>query len=170
MVFQDADSDPITFWPGVYGAEGDDNTWNSLVAAIADGAVCRGTWIARPGKIGCHPLGPWNEQFIRPKSLPSSVPLLVWQGVQECQNIDYNRANPAVSTDLMSGLVLPPSLSDWLGDGRRCELVAILAPLLRVCSGIAAVQHPATANLSVIGERYWITRCSVWNGGEKCRL
>src|SRR5215472_3075567 len=115
MVFRDADNaDPITFWPGVYGAEGDDNTWNSLVAAIADGAVCRGTWIARPGKIGCHPLGPWNEQFIRPKSLPSSVPVLVWQGVQECRNIDYNRANPAVSTDLVSGLVLPPSLSDWL--------------------------------------------------------
>jgi hypothetical protein len=115
MVSRDGDNaDPITFWPGVYGAEGDDNTWNSLVAAIADGAVCRGTWIARPGKIGCHPLGPWNEQFIRPKSLPSSVPVLVWQGVQECQNIDYSRANPAASTDLMSGLVLPPDLSDWL--------------------------------------------------------
>ena len=55
MVFRDADNaDPITFWPGVYCAEGDDNTWNSLVAAIADGAVCRGTWIARPGKIGCR--------------------------------------------------------------------------------------------------------------------
>ena len=55
MVFRDADNaDPITFWPGVYGAEGDDNTWNSLVAATADGAVCRGTWIARPGKIGCR--------------------------------------------------------------------------------------------------------------------
>ena len=28
MVFRDADNaDPITFWPGVYGAEGDDNTW-----------------------------------------------------------------------------------------------------------------------------------------------
>ena len=53
MVFQDADNaDPITFWPGVYGAEGDDNTWNSLVAAIADGAVCRGTWIARPALLG----------------------------------------------------------------------------------------------------------------------
>ena len=72
MVFRDdANGDPITFWPGVYGTQGDDETWNSLVAAI--------------------------------------------QGVQECQNIDYNRANPAASTNLMSGLVLPPSLSDeWL--------------------------------------------------------
>jgi hypothetical protein len=116
MVFRDdANGLPITFWPGVYGTQGDDETWNSLVAAIADGAVCRGTWIARPGKIGCHPLGPWNEQFIRPKSLPASVPVLFWQGVQECQNIDYSRANPAASTNLMSGLVLPPSLKDeWL--------------------------------------------------------
>jgi hypothetical protein len=45
------------------------------------------------------------------------VPVLVWQGVQECQNIDYNRANPAPSTDLMSGLVLPPNLKDWLISG-----------------------------------------------------
>ena len=115
MVFRDdANGDPITFWPGVYGAQGDDETWNSLVAAIADGAVSRGTWIARPGKTGCHPLGPWNEQFIRPKSLPASVPVLFWQGVQECQNIDYNRANPAASTNLMLGLVLPPLSDEWL--------------------------------------------------------
>ena len=116
MVFRDnGNADPIIFWPGVYGTQGDDKTWNSLVAAVANGAVCRGTWIARPGKIGCHPLGPWNEQFIRPKSLPSSMPVLVWQGVQECRNIDYNRVNPATSTELMSGFVLPPNLSDeWL--------------------------------------------------------
>jgi hypothetical protein len=116
MVFFDNEEDrPITFWPCVYGAEGDDKTWSSLVAAIASGAVCHGTWIARPGKLGCHPLGPWDEQFIRPESLPASVPILVWQGVQECQNIDYNRANPASSTDLMVGLVLPPNLQDeWL--------------------------------------------------------
>jgi len=115
MVFRDdANGDPITFWPGVYGTHGDDETWTSLIAAIADGAVCRGTWIARPGKTGCHPLGPWNEQFIRPKSLPASVPVLFWQGVQECQNIDYNRANPDTSTNLMSGLVLPPLSDEWL--------------------------------------------------------
>ena len=115
MVFRDnGDGDPITFWPGVYGTHGDDETWNSLLATIADGAVCRGTWIARPGKIGCHLLGPWNEQFIRPTSLPASVPVLVWQGVQECKSIDYNRANPDTSTNLMSGLVLPPLSDEWL--------------------------------------------------------
>ena len=70
MVFRDnGDGDPITFWPGVYGTHGDDETWNSLLATIADGAVCRGTWIARPGKIGCHPLGPWNEQFRPPRRM-----------------------------------------------------------------------------------------------------
>ena len=115
MVFRDnGDGDPITFWPGVYGTHGDDETWTSLLATIADGAVCRGTWIARPGKIGCHLLGPWNEQFIRPTSLPASVPVLVWQGVQECKSIDYNRANPDTSTNLMSGLVLPPLSDEWL--------------------------------------------------------
>jgi hypothetical protein len=115
MVFRDnGDGDPITFWPGVYGTHGDDETWKALVSATADGAVCRGTWIARLVRTGCHPLGPWNEQFIRPTSLPTSVPVLLWQGVQECQNIDYNRANPDTSTNLMSGLVLPPSSDEWL--------------------------------------------------------
>lgn len=116
MVFFDSEEDrPITFWPSVYGAKGDDKNWSSLVAAMASGAVCHGTWIARPGKLGCHSPGPWNEQFIRPKPLPHSGPILVWQGVQEGQKIDYNRANPAVSKDLMVGLVLPPNLSDeWL--------------------------------------------------------
>jgi hypothetical protein len=45
MVFRDnGDDAPITFWPGVYGTQGDDKTWSSLVTAIADGAVCHGTW------------------------------------------------------------------------------------------------------------------------------
>jgi hypothetical protein len=115
MVFRDNGvGDPITFWPGVYGTHGDDETWKALVTATADGAVCRGTWIARLVRTGCHPLGPWNEQFIRPASLPSSMPVLLWQGVQECQNIDYNRANPDTSTNLMSGLVLPPLSDEWL--------------------------------------------------------
>jgi len=102
MVFFDSEEDlPITFWPGVYGAEGDDKTWSSLVAAIAGGAVCHGTWIARPGKLGCHPLGPWNEQFIRPKSLPASVPILVWQG---CRN---------AKTSITTGQTRRAPLTSW---------------------------------------------------------
>jgi hypothetical protein len=81
MVFRDnGDGDPITFWPGVYGTHGDDETWKALVIATADGAVCRGTWIARLLRTGCHPLGPWNEQFIRPTSLPTSVACLALAG------------------------------------------------------------------------------------------
>lgn len=116
MVFRDSNADgPINFWPGVYGAERDDATWRSLVAAMKGGATCSGTWIARPGKIGCQPLDPWIEKFIRPKLLPSSVRILLWQGVQEGQNIDYNRANLATSDELLSGLVLPPDMQkEWL--------------------------------------------------------
>ena len=116
IVFRDGNVDgPINFWPGVYGAQGDDATWNSLVAAITGGALCSGTWIARPGTIGCHPLGPWDEKFIRPKHLPASVRILISQGVQECRNIDYNRAHAATSAELISGLVLPPDMQKgWL--------------------------------------------------------
>ena|SRR6516225_2024880 len=63
-------------------------------------------------------------------------------------------------------LTVLPRVALLAGLLRFARLVAILAPLLRVCSGIAAVQDPATAHLSVIAERYWITRCSVWNGGK----
>src|SRR5262249_51659471 len=36
--------------------------------------------------------------------------ILLWQGVQECQNINYNRAKQTTSEELLSGLVLPPDM------------------------------------------------------------
>jgi hypothetical protein len=127
MIFRDIDkTGPINFWPCVYGAEGDDQTWNSLFAAVKNGAVCQGTWIARPGKIGCQPLALWDDKFIRPKSLPTSVRILLWQGVQECESIDYNRANPATAAELMSGLVSPPDMeTEWLLSSDVSEEAAI---------------------------------------------
>jgi hypothetical protein len=37
MVFRD----PIIFWPGVYGTQGDDKTWNSLSCTSSAGAATR---------------------------------------------------------------------------------------------------------------------------------
>jgi hypothetical protein len=58
---------------------------------------------------------PQGESIAQPKSLPTSVRILLWQGVQECQSVDYNRANPVTAVELLSGLVLPPDMeTEWL--------------------------------------------------------
>jgi hypothetical protein len=93
--------------PGVYGAEGDNTTWVQLAQAVANGASCDGTWIARPGTIGCHPLHPYNEAHVRPPALPASIKILVWQCVQECNNLDFNLLNPAFEAGTLAKFVLP---------------------------------------------------------------
>jgi hypothetical protein len=53
MIFRDVDkTGPINFWPCVYGAEGDDQTWNSLFAANNKGCC-----------IPYFPLDPPQTQF-----------------------------------------------------------------------------------------------------------
>jgi hypothetical protein len=56
VFFDSAEDRPITFWPCVYGAEGDDKTWSSLVAAIA---TARSSWIAARSQPNTEPaVGP----------------------------------------------------------------------------------------------------------------
>ena len=76
---QTAAAKNVTLLPGVYGAEGDSITWTQLKQAVANGAACTGTWIARPGTMSCHPLHPFDENHVRPPGLPSSVKVLIWQ-------------------------------------------------------------------------------------------
>ena len=106
---------PVRFLPCIYGSFGDDDTWRAIQVAIAQGAICAGAWIARPGRIGCHPLESWDEARVRPNSLPRTVQILAWQNVQECANVDYNRANPSGPDLFLSRLILPPDVSKgWL--------------------------------------------------------
>src|SRR5262245_39374702 len=93
--------------PAVYGAQGDSTTWTNLAKAGSNGAACEGTWIARPGTLGCHPLKPFNETFVRPPGLPQSIKVLAWQAVLECHNLDFSILNPAFDAATLGKFVLP---------------------------------------------------------------
>ena len=102
-----AQSAHVTLIPGVYGAQGDDRTWANLVSAIGAGAHCAGIWSARPVTVGCHPLRPYDEHLTRPRHLPQTVKILIWQCVQKCHHLDFNMLNPSFEADTLSKLVPP---------------------------------------------------------------
>jgi len=97
----------VRLLPGVYGAHGDRATWQELANAVAAGAACAGTWIARLHVVGCDRLRPFDEGFVRPVTLPNSIDILIWQCVQECHNLDFNILNPDFEADTLGKLVLP---------------------------------------------------------------
>jgi hypothetical protein len=104
---QAAQAAGIKLLPAVYGAQGDSATWTHLARAVSNGAACEGTWVARPGTLGCHPLRPFEESFVRPQRLPQSIKVLAWQAVLECHNLDFSILNPAFEAETLRKLVLP---------------------------------------------------------------
>jgi hypothetical protein len=104
---QTAQAAGVKLLPAVYGAQGDSATWTHLAQAVSHGAACEGTWIARPGTLGCHPLRPFNESFVRPQGLPQSIRVLAWQAVLECNNLDFSILNPAFDAETLGKFVLP---------------------------------------------------------------
>jgi hypothetical protein len=104
---QTAQAAGVKLLPAVYGAQGDSTTWTNLAKAVSNGAACEGTWIARPGTLGCHPLKPFDESFVRPPGLPQSIKVLAWQAVLECHNLDFSILNPAFDAATLGKFVLP---------------------------------------------------------------
>ncbi len=104
---QTAQAAGVKLLPAVYGPQGDSATWTHLAQAVSNGAACEGTWIARPGTLGCHPLRPFNESFVRPQGLPQSIKVLAWQAVLECHNLDFSILNPAFEAETLGKFVLP---------------------------------------------------------------
>jgi hypothetical protein len=104
---QTAQAAGVKLLPAVYGTHGDSATWTHLAQAASNGAACEGTWIARPGRLGCHPLRPFDESFVRPQDLPQSIRVLAWQAVLECHNLDFNILNPTFDAETLSKFVLP---------------------------------------------------------------
>jgi hypothetical protein len=97
----------VKLLPAVYGAQGDNATWTHLAQAVSNGAACEGTWIARPGTLGCHPLTPFDETFVRPQGLPQSIKILAWQAVLNCYKLDFSILNPAFEAATLGKFVLP---------------------------------------------------------------
>jgi hypothetical protein len=101
----------VTILPCVYGRQGDDDTWNTVVAAAAQGAGCHGGWVARYYYGSCS-MSDWQDSLVLPTvALP--FPILLWQYAENCCQgaIDCNQTNPNVDaqTLLLQRLVLPPS-------------------------------------------------------------
>jgi hypothetical protein len=102
----------VRFHPGVYGSQGDDQTWTELSRAMNNGAVCDGVWIARYYYNSPSPRT-WNDHLTNPK-VPLLCPILSWQywespdRAPEELNFDTNLASPTHFDILIDRLIMPP--------------------------------------------------------------
>jgi hypothetical protein len=99
----------VTVLPAVYARQGDDATWNVLVAAQAQGAACHGVWVARYYYSSCS-MTDWDSALVQPDvALPFDIPL--WQYAENCcqGRIDCSQTNPTVDiqTLLLDRLIRP---------------------------------------------------------------
>lgn len=110
---QSQTNNTVTILPCVYARQGDNETWNNVAAASAQGTTCNGAWSARYYYSGCS-MTDWDDSIVLPTvKLPCDV--LLWQYAENCCNgaIDCNQTNPNVDTEtlLLNRLILPPSTS-----------------------------------------------------------
>lgn len=101
----------VTILPCVYARQGDNETWNALVSANAQGVTCNGAWVARYYYSGCA-MHDWSDSVVMPSvALPFDV--LLWQYAENCGGgtIDCNQTNPNLDTNtlLLNRLILPPA-------------------------------------------------------------
>lgn len=99
---------PVTFLPAVYmKPSADPSTLQALLRARELGAPCAGVWISRQYRVGCDRLRDWDHDFVVPRSLPSTIPVWLWQWIVDCAHLDFNMANPDIQGELIERLVLP---------------------------------------------------------------
>src|SRR5262249_46970434 len=51
----------VRILPCLYATRSDTPTWSAVAAAVADGGVCQGAWVARWPSHGCQPLPEWDD-------------------------------------------------------------------------------------------------------------
>lgn len=102
----------VRLHPAIYSSQSADNTWAALRAAMVNGAVCDGAWIARYYSRSPAP-GPWSDALTTPRGgLP--CPILAWQYWESpdhappALNFDTTIVNPAHADILVDRLALPP--------------------------------------------------------------
>lgn len=110
---QDFSGGKVTILPCVYGTHFDDPTWRAVVDAVCPGVEFRGAWIARWRVRGCSDLLEFDEDLVRPRSLPPDFKVLLWQYSDDCHGgggFDCDQTNPSIDLerDLLSKCVLPP--------------------------------------------------------------
>jgi hypothetical protein len=101
--------------PCVYATRSDNATWQNVASACAQGADCRGIWVARWVQHGCSDLIDWDDARVTPAvALPCKV--LIWQYSDNCHGgggFDCDEVNPSIDLDnaLLNQLILPPNLN-----------------------------------------------------------
>jgi hypothetical protein len=110
---QDFSINKVTILPCVYGTQADDRTWGAVAEAIGPAVEFHGAWVARWRVSGCNSLLEFDDNIVRPRSLPPSLKVLLWQYSNECHGgggFDCNETNPSIDLqrDLLSKCVLPP--------------------------------------------------------------
>jgi hypothetical protein len=110
---RDFSAGKVTVLPCVYGTLRDDKTWDAVVSAIGPAVEFHGAWIARWKVHGCSGLPEFDEGSVRPRPLPPSFKILLWQYSDACHGeggFDCNETNPSIDLqrDLLSKCVLPP--------------------------------------------------------------
>lgn len=103
----------VTILPCVYARQGDNETWNVLVAAVGAGVQCSGAWVARYYYSSCE-MTDWDDSLVLPTvKLPFDV--LLWQYAENCCGgaIDCSQTNPEldIQTTLLSRLITCPGAS-----------------------------------------------------------
>lgn len=105
----------VTLLPCLYAARGDTPSWQSLADAVANGADCKGAWVARFPKPGCQPLPDWDDAVVLPTvAIPCRA--LIWQYAGDCYGnggFDCSVTNPSIdlAADLLNFLILPPDMT-----------------------------------------------------------
>lgn len=111
---QSQTNNAISLMPCVYARTKDNDTWDALIDANANGTKCHGAWVARfhgPPNSNCH-----SRDFEPDFALPNRVlpfDVLIWQYAEKCfdDKIDLDQTNPVIDdieTVLLSHLILPP--------------------------------------------------------------
>jgi hypothetical protein len=111
---QDFTQGAVKLFPCVYATQGDNSTWEAVVAACNGGVECHGAWIARWRFRGCHTLIDFDDSLVNPR-VPLPCKVLLWQYADECHGgggFDCNQTNPSIDLqqDLLQKCVLPPDM------------------------------------------------------------
>lgn len=107
----------VRILPCIYGNHTGTASWSGLSAAVAQGATCKGAWIARygnrTGAAGCCDVIDWDNTAVAP-AVPIPCKILAWQYSEECHGqdgYDCNQTNPNIDAqqELLKFLIMPPA-------------------------------------------------------------
>jgi hypothetical protein len=101
----------LKFSPGIYINHSDTPGWSALRAAIANGAVCIGAWVANYGhRTGAEGPPDWDLASVTPLHIAPPCKLVGWQYAGDFEDIlDFNLLSPTDGAAVLALMPVPPS-------------------------------------------------------------